>query len=421
MAGINPIATYAQTNFTTQTGTVYKTSIDANNIVAQRVVDNLAVHQQATANMTVVVEPGHVFDGTTLTEIGAQTTITTTSGSKTATVASATGIANGMIVASANTVNNDPITISGATVTLTTNATATSTVAATFMQVTGTITAPGGNPRIDRIVADRFTGAISVITGTPAGTPVPPAITSGKAPLAQILLQTSSTSITNSMITDERDIASLGRGTGGEFNVGTSANNIVQLDGSAKLPAVDGSQLTNIVSVPTGAVFIFPANVAPSGYLELKGQLISRATFAALWTYAQASGNIAGSDGAWTIGQFSPGDGSTTFRIPDARGQFIRAWDDGAGVDSGRTIGSSQADAFKSHTHTVSDPTHFHTGTYAGVNSINSLHSTKAADDGTGPSSSLSTDSASTGITLGSTGSTETRPLNIAYLVCIKT
>jgi hypothetical protein len=36
------------------------------------------------------------------------------------------------------------------------------------------------------------------------------------------------------------------RGTAAAYDVGTSANNVVQLDGSAKLPAVDGSQLTNI-------------------------------------------------------------------------------------------------------------------------------------------------------------------------------
>lgn len=36
-------------------------------------------------------------------------------------------------------------------------------------------------------------------------------------------------------------------------NVGTSANQIVQLDSSGKLPAVDGSQLTNIGSVTTDA------------------------------------------------------------------------------------------------------------------------------------------------------------------------
>jgi hypothetical protein len=39
---------------------------------------------------------------------------------------------------------------------------------------------------------------------------------------------------------------SLGLGTAATFDVGTSANNVVQLDGTGKLPAVDGSQLTNI-------------------------------------------------------------------------------------------------------------------------------------------------------------------------------
>jgi hypothetical protein len=40
-------------------------------------------------------------------------------------------------------------------------------------------------------------------------------------------------------------------GTAAAFDVGTAANKVVQLDGSAKLPAVDGSQLTNL---PTGAL-----------------------------------------------------------------------------------------------------------------------------------------------------------------------
>lgn len=46
--------------------------------------------------------------------------------------------------------------------------------------------------------------------------------------------------------------SNLGLGTAAPLNVGTGANNVVQLDGSSKLPAVDGSQLTNIVF--TGAV-----------------------------------------------------------------------------------------------------------------------------------------------------------------------
>lgn len=40
----------------------------------------------------------------------------------------------------------------------------------------------------------------------------------------------------------------LGLGTSAVLNVGTSANNIPQLDGNAKLPAVDGSQLTGLAS-----------------------------------------------------------------------------------------------------------------------------------------------------------------------------
>jgi hypothetical protein len=44
---------------------------------------------------------------------------------------------------------------------------------------------------------------------------------------------------------------SLGLGTSATLDVGTSANNVVQLDGSARLPAVDGSQLTNITVTET--------------------------------------------------------------------------------------------------------------------------------------------------------------------------
>ena len=38
------------------------------------------------------------------------------------------------------------------------------------------------------------------------------------------------------------------QGTAAALDVGTSANNVVQLDGTAKLPAVDGSALTNLAS-----------------------------------------------------------------------------------------------------------------------------------------------------------------------------
>jgi len=51
---------------------------------------------------------------------------------------------------------------------------------------------------------------------------------------------------------DDADAATargtLGLGTAAVLNAGTSASNVVQLDGTAKLPAVDGSQLTGITT-----------------------------------------------------------------------------------------------------------------------------------------------------------------------------
>jgi len=57
----------------------------------------------------------------------------------------------------------------------------------------------------------------------------------------------------------------LGLGTAATQNVGTSAGNVVQLDGTAKLPAVDGSQLTNLPSAPVTSVNTLTGAVVVSG------------------------------------------------------------------------------------------------------------------------------------------------------------
>ena len=49
-------------------------------------------------------------------------------------------------------------------------------------------------------------------------------------------------------LTPEQSRTVLGLGTAALVNVGTGANQIVQLDGSARLPAVDGSQLTGLTT-----------------------------------------------------------------------------------------------------------------------------------------------------------------------------
>jgi hypothetical protein len=45
---------------------------------------------------------------------------------------------------------------------------------------------------------------------------------------------------------------------------------------------------------------------------------------------------------AWT--SFSRGDGTTTFRVPDFRGEFMRFFDDARGVDQSRVLGTQQND-----------------------------------------------------------------------------
>lgn len=146
-----------------------------------------------------------------------------------------------------------------------------------------------------------------------------------------------------------------------------------------------GAAIAGLISTgaaPAGVVVYVAKSAAPAGYLKANGAAISRATYAALFA---AIGTT-----------FGAGDGSTTFNLPDLRGEFLRGWDDGRGVDSGRTLGSAQADEIKSHTHTVP-------GSPSGSGYTGAPSSTT---NGLWESSS--------------TGGAETRPRNIALLACIK-
>jgi microcystin-dependent protein len=97
---------------------------------------------------------------------------------------------------------------------------------------------------------------------------------------------------------------------------------------------------------------------------------------------------------------FGDGDGSTTFNVPDLRGEFLRGWDDSRAVDASRTFGSAQAADIAPHEHSMPWRA---SGSFYG---------------GTG-SSYTAVENAAGGSTNNSTG-TETRPRNIALLACIK-
>lgn len=175
-----------------------------------------------------------------------------------------------------------------------------------------------------------------------------------------------------------------------------------------------------VAGVVTGQIAQFPCATAPVGYLLCNGQLVSKAAFPDLWAFAQTSGNIV-SDATWLAGQygsFSTGNLTTTFRLPQLGGYFLRSLDNGNGVDPGRAIGTVQASQNLSHTHVINDPGHAH-----GVNppyqtNINS--SQGGRNDGFQSQLNYSTQSAVTGIGINSSGGSEARPVNIPLLTCIK-
>lgn len=147
-------------------------------------------------------------------------------------------------------------------------------------------------------------------------------------------------------------------------------------------------------SIPVGTVITWATGTAPSGYLECNGAAISRTTYATLF-------GIISDD-------YGPGDGSTTFNLPDYRGEFLRGWDHAAAHDpdastrtnrgdgtAGDYVGTKQADGLKAH---------LHTGGATAQNAFNDSGAPYTVGSGN----------------TGSTGGNETRPRNINVMYCIK-
>jgi len=98
-----------------------------------------------------------------------------------------------------------------------------------------------------------------------------------------------------------------------------------------------GEYLGATFSTPTGVIAYFPVSTPPGGWLECDGSSLLTTDYADL--YALLGTNYGGS--------------GNTFNLPDLRGEFIRGWDSGRGVDSGRTLGSAQVEMLQSHQHSM--------------------------------------------------------------------
>ncbi|HDI6343134.1 TPA: tail fiber protein [Escherichia coli] len=80
-------------------------------------------------------------------------------------------------------------------------------------------------------------------------------------------------------------------------------------------------------ALPVGVPVPWPSTTPPTGWLKCNGAAFSAEEYPEL---AKAYPEL---------------------KLPDLRGEFIRGWDDGRGVDSGRTILSVQGDALQDHGH----------------------------------------------------------------------
>jgi phage-related tail fiber protein len=121
----------------------------------------------------------------------------------------------------------------------------------------------------------------------------------------------------------------------GKLSVRGPSNTIELIDGVIYINGIPFDP------TPAGTIVYFAGLSAPQGYLKANGQAVPRASYPLLF-------NAIGTT-------YGVGNGSTTFNIPDLRGEFIRGWDDGRGLDAGRGLATVQNSDVGSHTHTYND------------------------------------------------------------------
>lgn len=102
----------------------------------------------------------------------------------------------------------------------------------------------------------------------------------------------------------------------------------------------------------TGMILASTSNSIPSGFLLCDGSVVSRTTYASLFSIIGTT--------------YGTGDNSTTFNLPDGRGGVLR----GAGTSSGYTqnvtvtLGAKQNDGFGSHNHGGGNHSHYYIDNY---------------------------------------------------------
>jgi microcystin-dependent protein len=146
-----------------------------------------------------------------------------------------------------------------------------------------------------------------------------------------------------------------------------------------------------------GAVQAFAMPDPPEGWLECDGQAINRATFANLFARIGTT--------------YGAGDGTSTFNVPDLRGEFVRGWDNGRGIDPGRALGDWQEDQFQGHRMGMPNRV-FIAGSSGETPGGNNSKALTDSSETLGPVSDGENGPPRTGA--------ETRPRNVSLMYCIK-
>ena len=157
----------------------------------------------------------------------------------------------------------------------------------------------------------------------------------------------------------------------------------IKSDGTVKM-ALENLGLGEGSALPVGVPVPWPSATPPTGWLKCNGAAFSAEEYPEL---AKAY---------------------PTNKLPDLRGEFIRGWDDGRGVDPSRNLGSSQTDQLQNHGH--SNIRISYTGAGGGSGALPDGGETRTGDaDLVGPVSS--TNFAGGQPRVGA----ETRPRNVAF------
>ena len=185
-----------------------------------------------------------------------------------------------------------------------------------------------------------------------------------------------------------------------------NTNSITSVSNTAISGTIIGTQLGSGI---TGQVSFFAFSSVPTGWIKANGAAISRTTYAALFA---AIGIVHGS-----------GDGTTTFNVPDLRGEFLRCLDDGRSIDTSRSIGTAQSYQNETHSHTLTAAPH--TGGFQYGSAPLAISRGYPAGIGGGPYSHIFNGVNDAVFSTGNlqnsnSGGTEARPRNIALLACIK-